>query len=162
MTTAPDSRSQPPAQMPAQPPAQPPISSARLASGRTRSPRLDVGLLAIRIGIGLSFVLLLALKPADATKFLAKATGTIAAGHLGPPSILSIAAFFIMFGLFTRAVAALSASACLYAAVAALHSGLPWFVLPVLSGESVFLFTALAITGPGKFSLDHLRRSRQQ
>jgi uncharacterized membrane protein YphA (DoxX/SURF4 family) len=158
MTAAPDSRSQPPAQTP----AQPPLSSARLASGRTRSSRLDVGLLAIRIGIGLSFVLLLALKPADATEFLAKAAGTIAAGHLWSASILSIAAFFLMFGLFTRAVAALSVLACLYAAVAALHSGLPWFVLPVLSAEYVFLFTALAITGPGKFSLDHLRRSRQQ
>ena len=157
MTTAPDSRSQAPAQTP----AQPRVSSVRLASGQTRSSRLDVGLLAIRIGIGLSFVLLLALKPADATKFLAKATGTIAAGHLWPANILSIAAFLIMFGLFTRAVAALSALACLYAAVAAVHLGLPWFVLPVLSAESVFLFTALAITGPGKFSLDHLRPSAQ-
>jgi uncharacterized membrane protein YphA (DoxX/SURF4 family) len=152
MTTAPDSRSQPS--------AQPRVSSARLASRRTRSSRLDVGLLAIRIGIGLSFVLLLALKPADATKFLVKATGTVAAGHLWPASILSMAAFFLMFGLFTRAVGALSALACLYAVVATLHSGLPWFVLPVLSAESFVLFTALAITGPGRFSLDHLRQRR--
>jgi len=97
------------------------------------------------------------MKQDDVAKFLAKATGTVTAGHLWPINILSIAAFSIMFGLFTRVVAALSALACLYAAYAALHLGLEWFVLPVLFAEYVFLFTALAITGPGKFSLDHLR-----
>jgi uncharacterized membrane protein YphA (DoxX/SURF4 family) len=142
-----------------------PASSANLGSRAIRfvsrvdvgRPALDAGLLAIRVGIGLSFVLLLALKPADATKFFAKATGTIAAGHLWPANIFPIAAFFMMFGLFTRVVAAVSALTCLCAAYAALHLGLDWFVLPVCLAEYVFLFTTLVITGPGKFSLDYLR-----
>jgi uncharacterized membrane protein YphA (DoxX/SURF4 family) len=135
-------------------------SSAGLASPPPRSAsRIDAGILAIRIGIALSFILLLALKQAEAAKFFASATGTHAPNQLWPVILLSITALSVVLGFQTRLAATLAALACLYSAFAALHLGLDWFVFPVRSAEYAFLFTTLAITGPGKFSFDHLRHS---
>jgi uncharacterized membrane protein YphA (DoxX/SURF4 family) len=123
-------------------------------AGNTGDPRFDVGLLALRIGLGLSFVLLFALKQAEGTRVFA-----FMPGRLWPLAGLSILAFSVVCGFWTELASALSALAWLWALYSGLQAGEQWYGLPVRAILYVILFAALAITGPGKFSLDQVLRS---
>jgi uncharacterized membrane protein YphA (DoxX/SURF4 family) len=112
---------------------------------------IDAGLLAIRIGIGLSFVLLFALKQSEAAKIIVNQQE-----RLLPLVSLSIAAFAVVCGFFTELAAALSALGWAWAMYSGLQSGAEWFVLPVRAAQYMILFAGLGVTGPGKYSLDHL------
>jgi uncharacterized membrane protein YphA (DoxX/SURF4 family) len=107
-------------------------------------------MLIIRIGIGLSFVLLFALKQSEAAKTLATQPG-----RMWTFVALSIGTVLVVCGLFTRLAAALAAIGWAWAMGTELRAGAEWFVLPVRAAEYMILFTALGITGAGKYSLDH-------
>lgn len=122
----------------------------RVATHASRS-GIDAGLFAIRIGVGLSFVLLFSLKQSEVTKTFV--------GQHGLPLVVSITAFVVVCGFLTRWAAALSALAWIWVCYAELRAGLEWFILPVRAAEFIIVFAALAVTGPGKYSLDHLMGS---
>jgi uncharacterized membrane protein YphA (DoxX/SURF4 family) len=112
--------------------------------------RIDAGLLILRVGIGLSFIFLFGLKQSEASKIFIDLPG-----RSWPLVLLSIAAFAVVCGFFSRLAATLSASMWALAMYSALRVGVEWFILPIRSAEFVVLFTALAATGPGKYSLDY-------
>jgi uncharacterized membrane protein YphA (DoxX/SURF4 family) len=116
---------------------------------RTSETTTDVGLLVLRIGAGLCFLLLFALKQSEGR--------TIFISHPGqslPLVLLSIGALLVTAGLLTRLAAGIVGSCWVLVAYSALHAGWDWQVMPVRAILFAFLFATLAITGPGKFSID--------
>lgn len=114
---------------------------------------LDVGLFVIRFGLAISFVFFFLLKQSAPASIFANLPG-----NWWPLILLSIAAFFVVCGLFTRPASKLAALGCAWAIHTTLHTGAKWFVLPVRDTEFLILFVGLAFAGPGKYSLDYLRR----
>ena len=110
---------------------------------------IDAALLALRVGVGISVLLLFALKQSEASKVFDGHSSSLAL-----LVILATAALCVTAGFLTRWAAAISLLAWLGAALLELHAGADWFVQPVRSAEFAFLFAALALTGPGKYSLD--------
>jgi putative oxidoreductase len=117
---------------------------------------IDIGFLVLRLGVGLSFVLLFALKQSEAAKTFAD--------HPGISLLLitvSFAAFSVVCGLFTRYTASLAALLWAWALFTGLRSHQDRLVLPVRAAQLTILFAALAFIGPRKFSLDHLLSTRR-
>jgi uncharacterized membrane protein YphA (DoxX/SURF4 family) len=115
--------------------------------------RLEAGLLALRIGAGVSFVLLFGLKQSQgANVFIYNP------GRLWPLLALSFGALLVAIGFRTRLAAGAVALAWAWAVYSGLQGRAEWFALPTRAFLYFILFTALALTGPGKFSLDYLLR----
>jgi hypothetical protein len=109
----------------------------------------DAGLLVLRIGTGLCFPLLIALKQSEGR--------TIFISHSGrslPLVLLSAGALLVTAGLLTRLAAGIVGSWWIWVAYSVLHAGWDWQVMPVRAILFAFLFATLTITGPGKFSID--------
>ena len=126
------------------------------ATGRSSGSRIDVGLLAIRVGIGLSFVFLVALKQSEAAKIFVAPSG-----HLLGFAFLYIGACLVVFGFLTELAAVLSALGWAWAMYSGLRADVEWIILPVRAAEYVIVFSALGIIGPGKYSFDHLIRTKR-
>lgn len=118
--------------------------------------RIALGLLVLRLGIGLSFILLFILKQSDAPRIFA-----LHPGRVLPLLFLSLAALLVVVGFVTELAGSVSALAWAWAMYSGLHAGLQWYGLPVRAALYVILFTALSITGPGIFSLDSALRQRR-
>jgi hypothetical protein len=118
--------------------------------------RIDVGLLTIRVGIGLSFVFLIALKQSEAAKIFVAPSGQL----LSLVS-LSIGACLVVFGFLTALAAVLSALGWAWAMYSGLRANVEWIILPLRAAEYVIVFSALGIIGPGKYSFDHLIRAKR-
>jgi uncharacterized membrane protein YphA (DoxX/SURF4 family) len=125
----------------------------------TRGPldkEIDLGLLLLRAGMGISFVLLFILKQSHGASVFPHH-----AGRLWPLIVLSMGALLVACGYFTRVAASLVAASWLWAAYSGVRGGQEWFNFPVRDIEYAFLFAALAFAGPGKFSLDRFRQSKR-
>jgi uncharacterized membrane protein YphA (DoxX/SURF4 family) len=66
----------------------------------------------------------------------------------------------VVSGFLAELAAAFSALGWTWALYSELQVGLEWDSLPIRAALYVILFTALAIAGPGKFSLDDLLQRR--
>lgn len=126
-----------------------------MSAGREPRIGLDAGLLLLRLGVALIFILLFALKQSAGKEVFAYHPGRVA-----PLVALSLGALLVTCGWLTRPAAALMALAWAWAAYSGLHAGQHWFALPVRAALFVFLFAALALTGPGRYSLDGLRKGK--
>jgi hypothetical protein len=118
---------------------------------------IDAGLLVLRIGIGVSFAFLVALKQSEAAKIFVTPSG-----RLWPLLALSIGACLVVFGFFTELAAALSALGWAWAMYSGLRADMEWIVLPVRAAQYVIVFSALGITGPGSYSFDYLIRTKRR
>src|SRR5882724_4497268 len=114
---------------------------------------IDGGLLAMRVGAGISLVLLSVLKTTSGT--------TIFVYHPGawPLIVLSITGVFVTFGFLTRIASGLAAGGWAYAFVTGLQSGQSLDSLPSRALMYAIIFATLNATGAGKFSIDYLFRS---
>jgi putative oxidoreductase len=113
---------------------------------------LDAGILVVRAGLLIFFVLLFALDKGNAT-------GSFA---VGPAVILifvvaTLAAFAIL-GYCTRLVSIISCIFWGLGTVSGLLTGQKWDILPYRDAMLFLLFIALALAGPGRFSLGSSRR----
>jgi uncharacterized membrane protein YphA (DoxX/SURF4 family) len=116
------------------------------------NPNIDAGLLALRLGVGANFMLLFALKQAQG--------GAVFAFHPGRVWMLAalvLGAALVTFGALTRFAAACMALGSLWALCSGLYAHEPFYLFPVRASLFTILFTALAFTGAGKFSLDRWR-----
>jgi putative oxidoreductase len=113
--------------------------------------RIDAGLLTLRIGVGLSFVLLFALRQSQGAQIFARHPG-----HLAPLILLSTGALMITCGLWTRPAALALALTWAWALLSGLEAGQDWYSLPYRAAVYLLLFAALLFTGSGKFSIDHM------
>lgn len=107
-------------------------------------PKLDWGLLVLRIGLGATALLVIALP----------------AAREGPAALLFPFALSVTAGYGARPAAALAAGGWAVLLARDLLLGAPWYSLPVRAALEVILFTGLALTGPGRFSIDALRPAR--
>lgn len=108
----------------------------------------DAALLVLRLGLGFSYLFLVLKHRAEAAEVLS--------GHAGaawPAILLSVPAFCVAVGFLTEVAAVLSAAAWNWALLSSLQSAQPWVVFPVRDAIYVILFAALAVTGPGKYSI---------
>jgi hypothetical protein len=124
-------------------------------TGESFGSRTDVGLLAIRVGIGLSFVFLVALKQSEAANIFVSPSSQV----LSLVS-LSLGACLVVCGFLTEWAAALSALGWAWAMYSGLRANVDWMILPVRAAEYVIVFSALGIIGPGKYSFDHFIRNK--
>lgn len=121
----------------------PPRQPSRFGTAST-----DAGLLVLRLGLAFSYLFLVLKHHAEAAEVLS--------GHSGaawPAILLSVPAFCVAVGFLTEVAAVLSAAAWIWALLSSLQSAQPWVVLPVRDAIYVILFAALAVTGPGKYSV---------
>jgi uncharacterized membrane protein YphA (DoxX/SURF4 family) len=124
---------------------------------RARSNRhLDSGLLVLRVGAAIAFILLFALRQAEGNRIF-----TSQADRLWPLVLLSIGALFVVCGFMTRLMSGIVCVAWLWAMITGLQSGHDLLGLPARSAEFAILFGVLAVTGPGRFSVDRLRQNTQ-
>lgn len=114
----------------------------------------DAGLLILRVGLGICFILLLALKQSNAAAVFVSHPG-----RLWPLVALSAGALFVVIGFFTRVTAIVMAFSWVWAMYSGLHGGQRFVSLPYRSILFLIVFATLALTGPGRFSLDE-RRNR--
>jgi putative oxidoreductase len=112
--------------------------------------RIDAGLLTLRIGVGLTFVLLFALRQSQGPQIFAHP------GHVAPLILMSTGALLITCGLWTRPAALALALTWAWALLSGLEMGQEWFSLPYRAAVYLLLFAALLFTGSGKFSIDHM------
>jgi len=118
------------------------------------APRIDAGLLTLRVGIAISFILLYALPQAQSAEVFGYHPG-----RYWPLVALSFGAAAVLLGVATRLVSACLALSWAWAAYIELASGQRWESLPVRAVLFLILFATLALTGAGRFSVDHwLRR----
>ncbi|HEY3784418.1 MAG TPA: hypothetical protein VGL55_03985 [Steroidobacteraceae bacterium] len=121
----------------------------------TGSPQLDIGLLVLRLGIGAALVLLLTLKQAaGGAEFLA------CFSRAGLATLLIAGTASVAVGVRTRGVAAFMALIWASLLGAELYTGEPLYLFPVRAALFLILFAALALTGAGRFSVDHARVSK--
>ena len=114
------------------------------------APRIDTGLLILRIGIAISSILLYALPQSQSAEVFSR--------HW-PLVVLSLGAALVSLGVATRLLSACLALSWAWAAYIELEAGQRWEALPIRAILFVFLFATLALTGGGKFSVDNwLRR----
>lgn len=112
-------------------------------------PRMNAGLLLLRLGVGGSFVLLFTMKSSEAAKIFVEHPGQI-----WPLAGLSAAALLVTCGAATRLAATCASLAWTLALYSGLEAHEPWYALPVRSALYVILFATLTITGAGRFSVD--------
>lgn len=115
-----------------------------MRSGTILEPKLDWGLLVLRIGLGATALLVLALP----------------AAREGPAALLSPLALSVTAGYRTRPAAALAAGGWAVVLARDLLLVAPWYGLPVRAALQLILFTGLALTGPGRFAIDARRPAR--
>jgi uncharacterized membrane protein YphA (DoxX/SURF4 family) len=128
-----------------------------MATNDISKARLDTGLLTLRVGAGLSFILLFGLRQSQgASVFIYHP------GRVWPLVALSFGALLVVSGFHARLAAGAVALAWAWAVYSGLRGGAEWFALPTRAFLYFLLFTALALTGPGKFSLEHLLRPRSR
>jgi uncharacterized membrane protein YphA (DoxX/SURF4 family) len=120
------------------------------------SRRTDTGLLLLRVGLGISFVLLFALKQSEgASIFLYHP------GRLWPLVGLALGATMVTFGFVTRLAACALAVSWAWALYSGLHLGQSEFNEPVRSALFSMSFFTLFLSGPGKFSIDAIARRKE-
>ena len=108
------------------------------------APTLDWGLFVLRMGLGATALSLIALPPA----------------REGPAAVLSPLALLVTAGYRARPAAALAAVGWAVVLARDVLRGAPWYGLPVRAALAVILFSGLALTGPGRFSIDALWPAR--
>ncbi len=104
----------------------------------------DMGLLILRIGIALYFVLLFTLKVNRLAGF---AKGP-SAFFVGLGTVLAVCA---VLGCFTREASIASCLLWSWGAVTGIVAGQKWDIFPYRDALLVFVFVALAIAGPGRY-----------
>jgi uncharacterized membrane protein YphA (DoxX/SURF4 family) len=109
----------------------------------------------LRLGLAISLVMLVTFERAQGSRTLGLFPGCFSLA-------LMIAGLLVVLGLRTVPAASFSALAWAWATYALWRTGEGWFVHPVRGVLYVLLFSALAVTGPGPFSLDNVLRSRRQ
>ncbi len=114
----------------------------------------DAGLLILRVGLGICFILLFALKQSDGAAVFVNHPG-----RLWPLVALSVGALLVTLGFFARAPAVFMVFSWAWAMYSGLQGGQQFVSLPYRSILFLIAFAALALTGPGRFSLDE-RRNR--
>jgi uncharacterized membrane protein YphA (DoxX/SURF4 family) len=120
------------------------------------SRRIDTGLLLLRVGVGISCVLLFALKQSEGANIF-----LYHPGRLWPLVALALGTTMVTFGFLTRPVACALAVSWLWALYSGLHLGQAEFSEPMRSALfSISLFT-LFLSGPGRFSIDAATRRRE-
>jgi uncharacterized membrane protein YphA (DoxX/SURF4 family) len=120
-------------------------------------PGIDAGLLTLRIGLGISFVvLLIVLKQSYGAEVFIHPPG-----RLWPLAALAIGALLVTFGFLVRIAAVLSAMGWALTLYSALHADV-WYSLPVTAALYVIVFAALALTGPGRLSIDFVRSGKAE
>lgn len=111
-----------------------------------RELREHIGLLLLRVGVSFAFALLLVFRQSvDRDALLLNS----AVFWILVPCTLLV----VLGGFFARPAAAAAAVIWVLAAFVGTRAGEPWFVLPVRDCEFAFLFAAVALTGPGRFSV---------
>ena len=111
--------------------------------------QMHIGLLLLRLGVAATFALLLIFRQAvDRDALL-----VYPAHHVILP-LLYVCTGFVAGGYFTKPAASAAALLWLSAALAGLRAGESWFALPIRDCEFAFLFAAIALTGPGRFSAE--------
>ena len=116
----------------------------------------DAGLLALRLGVGTVFVLLSVLRHGEG--------GTVFIFHPGrawPLIALGAGAALVTLGFQTRVVSTCIALAWAWALGTGLYLGQTFYLFPVRAVLFVIVFAALAFTGAGRFSVDHVFDSRR-
>jgi hypothetical protein len=114
--------------------------------------RLNLGLLVLRFGVAVSFVLLIALRQSNGPEALSNEVAE------KPLLALSCGFVLVVCGFLTRPAAAFVALSWAWVAYASLRAGTAWTDLPVRAVEFSFLFATLAVMGAGKISIDHWLR----
>jgi uncharacterized membrane protein YphA (DoxX/SURF4 family) len=118
------------------------------------APRINAGLLTLRVGIAISFILLYALPQSQSAEVF-----SYNPGRYWPLVALSFGAALVSLGVATRLLSACLALSWAWAAYIELEAGQRWGALPVRATLFLILFATLALTGAGKFSVDNwLRR----
>lgn len=121
----------------------------------TFDPQLDLGLLVLRLGLGTAVVLLFTMKQAEGgTEFL------IPVARAGLTTLLVAGTSLVAVGVGTRWVAAYMAMIWALLLCAELYTGEPFYLFPVRAALFLILFTALAMAGAGRFSVDQARASK--
>jgi len=120
-------------------------------------PRTDLGLLVLRAGLGLSFILL-ALTREHA---VAGETFGLTSAHAGLLAVLVLAGAFAAIGFRTRVASGVAAVGWLCAAAGDLLAGEDWVGFPVRAFVYALLFLALSLAGPGRFSIDRRLERRR-
>lgn len=115
--------------------------------------RSDLGILILRFGVGVNFVLLFALKQAGA--------GSVFVQRTWPLAALALGAGLVTLGFRTRVVAGCMALVWGWILGYGIYCRQPFYLFPVRSALFVIVFGGLAFTGAGRFSLDHLLQSRR-
>lgn len=123
---------------------------------------IDLGMLILRLGFGGLFLSHGAGKLAKFSQISASFPDPL---HVGSMFSLSLTVFaevvcsvLIMLGLATR-LAAIPPAITMLVAAAVIHAADPW---PKKEFPLLYLiaFIVIGVAGPGRFSLDHLRRRR--
>jgi uncharacterized membrane protein YphA (DoxX/SURF4 family) len=109
----------------------------------------DAALLLLRLGSGICVALLLTLKQAEAAKVF-----ILFPGRPAPQLALPFCALLVAIGLLTRFAAGFVGLCWAWAMYGAVSAGEEWAVMPVRAVLFVFIFTSLAVAGPGKYSAD--------
>lgn len=115
----------------------------------------DWGLLVVRVGLGLSFALLFGLKQSKASEVFAYQPGRV-----WPLILLGVTGALVVCGFWTEVAAAISALSWTWALYSGLRTGLAWYELPIRAALYAIMFAALAVSGAGRFSLDHALRGK--
>ena len=117
------------------------------------APRIDAGLLTLRVGVAISFILLYALPQSQSAEVF---------GHhpvsYWPLVALSFGAAAVSLGVATRLVSVCLALSWACAAYVELEAGQRWESLPIRAVLFLILFATLALTGAGRFSVDNWLR----
>lgn len=116
----------------------------------------NAGLLFLRLAAGAALTLFIAKHSADHNSLF------FSARHFWLLAVLAFSFVFLLGGIFTRLAAACAAFTWALAACGELRAGQTWVVQPVRDCEFVFLFAALAVAGPGRFSAAHWLKSRTE
>lgn len=113
----------------------------------------DAGLLLLRIGTASAFAYLIALRQtADRDALL------IYPKYVLILALLYCCTFLVLCGTLVRPAAAAAAVVWIVVAVVGLNTGEKSYGLPIRDCEFAFVFTALAFTGPGRFSVQYWRK----
>jgi len=120
---------------------------------RPTRPGIDTGLLILRLGLGLCFLLLFTLKQAESTAVFG---GGLASKVL--TVVLVVAALCLTLGFLTRLASGLGALAWMWSLYLGIASRQPFYNFPVRAVLFLLALLALAFTGAGRFSADHMRR----
>lgn len=128
---------------------------SRTGTNGALEPRSGVGFLALRLGVGISFVLLFGLKQSHGARVFAGYQG-----HTWPLILLSLGAAFVVFETFGRPIAVCMALAWAWALFSGVRYGEPFYGEPLRSALFSLIFLVLGVAGPGKFSIDHWMKGR--